>query len=109
MQKKNKKGANRRAMLTRLMWDVASRMQWANLAWLTIIGIELVIIGAWVGSGFVPDFIALGTLTPLVVMVAIIGLTELLIAIAPNGKVQERIIKNTQIFWEKGAREDREL
>lgn len=109
MQKENKKRANRRAMLARQMWDMASRMQWANLAWLTIIGTELVIIGAWVGSGFVPDFIALGTLTPLVVMVAIIGLTELLIAIAPNAKVQERLIQNTQVFWEKGARKDREL
>lgn len=96
-------------MLVRQMWDMASRMQWANLALLIVVSAELMIAGAWAGSGFVPDFITLGLLTPLVVMIAIIGLTELLIAIAPNAKVQERIIKNTQVFWEKGAKEDREL
>lgn len=109
MQKRNNKNANRRAMLVRQLWDMASRMQWANLAFLIIVSAELIIIGAWVGSGFVPDFLALGTVTPLMVLIAIIGLTELLIVIAPNAKVQERLIKNTQIFWEKGARKDREL
>lgn len=108
MQKKIKR-TNRKAMLVRQMWDVASRMQWANLTLLIVISAELMIIGAWAGSGFAPDYIAIGALTPIATMIAIIGLTELLIAIAPNGKVQERIIKNTQIFWEKGAREDREL
>ena len=104
---KNKKRTNRKSMLVRQMWDVASRMQWANLAALIIISIELVNIGCYIGSDFAPDFITIGALTPLAVLIAIIGLTEILIAIAPNAKVQEKLIKNTQVFWEKGAREDR--